>query len=136
MRRRATLGAAAFMLGKAEQSGMLERLPTVFGMPRTIVAGVIAGVAGQFVSGTAGDILDGVADAAIAVTGYKWGQGGEVAGDPGVMYDPATARVVRDNPGLVAGVDDDELDALEEAVAGFEVAAANGYEDELLDDAA
>lgn len=137
MRRRAMLGGAAFALGKMEQSGMLQRLPTVFGLPRTMLAGVAAGVAGQFVGGAAGDFLDGIADAAIAVTGYKWGQGEQVAGgDAGPLYDPSTARVVRANPGLVAGDGDDELDELEEAVAGFEVAAAGGYDDELIDDAA
>lgn len=139
MRRRATLGASAFALGKLESSGMLARLPTVLGMPRTMVAGIVAGVGGQFVGGIAGDILDGIADSAIAVVGYQWGKGQEVAGDPGPLYDPATARVLRDSPGiapphLVAGSGDPELDALEEAVEGFEVAAAGGYDDDLVDD--
>lgn len=136
MRRRATLAGSAFALGKLESSGMLERLPTVMGMPRTMVAGIVAGIGGQFVGGMAGDILDGIADSAIAVVGYQWGKGQQVAGeDPGPLYDPATARVVRANPGLVAGDDDPELDALEAAVEGFEVAAGAGaYDDELSDE--
>jgi len=134
MRRRATLGASAFALGKMESSGMLARMPTVLGMPRTMMAGVIAGIAGQFVGGVAGDLLDGIADSAIAITGYQWGKGQEVAGDFGPLYDPATAQVLRDAPGLVAGDEDDDLDELEERVAGYEVAAGSYDEDELLDD--
>lgn len=121
MKRRATLAGSAFVLGKLEQSGMLERIPTVAGIPRTIMAGVIAGVAGQFVKGTAGDVLDGIADSAIAITGYQWGKGESVGDDP--MYNPATAAIVDPLPGLVGA---GEMDDLEDEIAG--------YEDALLGD--
>lgn len=123
MKRRATLGVAAFALGKAEASGFLDRIPQPMGLPRITLVGIGAAAAGEFMSGTAGDVADGIADAALAITGYQWGKGQQVAGDAGYpLYDPATAEVVRANPGLVAG--GDELDELEDEIAG--------YEDELL----
>lgn len=119
-RRRAVLGVSAFALGKAESSGLLDRFPSVLGLPKTIMAGIVAGVVGEFASGLAGDIADGIAESAIAITGYQWGKGQSVAGgEAWPMYNPATAAIVDPAPGLmVAG--DDELDELEEQIAGYE----------------
>lgn len=126
MRRRAVLGASAFALGKMESNGMLDRLPTVLGLPKTAMAGIIGAVAGEFLGGVAGDIADGIAESAIAITGYQWGKGESIQGGY-PLYDPSTAAIVDPSPGLmVAG--DDELDELEEQIAG--------YEDELLADEA
>lgn len=121
MRRRAVLGASAFALGKMESNGLLDRLPTVLGLPKTAMAGVIGAVAGEFLSGVAGDIADGVAESAIAITGYQWGKGQAIAGgEAWPMYNPATAAIVDPAPGLMVAGEDDELDELEEQIGAYE----------------
>jgi hypothetical protein len=126
MRRRAVLGVSAFALGKAESSGLLDRFPTVLGLPKTIMAGLVAGVVGEFTTGLAGDIADGITESAIAITGYQWGKGQSVSGGDAAfpMYDPSTASIVDSSPGLMVAGDDPELDELE--------AQIGAYEDELL----
>lgn len=120
------MGVSAFALGKAESSGFLDRLPSVLGLPKTVMAGVVAGVAGEFLSGMAGDIADGITESAIAVVGYQWGKGQSVAGGDAAypVYDPSTASIVDSSPGLMVAGDDPELDELE--------AQIGAYEDELL----
>ena len=87
MTRRVSGLGGSYLLGRMAASGTLERIPTVFGLPRLAVVGVLGFVAGEYVSGTAGDALEGLGDAALAIAAYQMGSGAQVAGDDIVSGD-------------------------------------------------
>lgn len=105
MTRRVSGLGGAYVLGRMAQSGGLERIPTIFGLPRLAVIGAVGFIAGEYVSGTAGDALEGVGDAALAVAAYQMGSGATVAGDDFVSG-------ADELPEWSEGGDDDVLDGI------------------------
>ena len=105
----------AFLVGKLDQSGYLERIPSLGPLPPMATLGAALLLGETFVGGKAGSVMEGAGLGLVCVAAHQFGRGdsisgGDVAGDP--LYP-------RSLP--VAGPDDlDDLDDLEEEVAGLE----------------
>lgn len=74
--------AAAFVLGSLKKSGKITSIPTIPGVPRTIMIAVIANGAGMAMNRRSKFKMafDGIGEQALGIAAYEWGQGGEVAG--------------------------------------------------------
>lgn len=74
--------AGAFVLGSLRKSGKITSIPTIPGVPRTIMISVVANVAGMSMPKRSKFkmALDGLGESSLAIAAYEWGQGGEVAG--------------------------------------------------------
>jgi len=79
--RKAAMVGTSYGIGSLEQSGRMDSIPRLFGMPRTLTVGAASLLASMYVSGAAGDALEGVADGALSVAAYQFASGGEVSGD-------------------------------------------------------
>ena len=73
-RRKHTMTAVVFCggLGLAEAKG--KKIPTIYGLPGESVAGVGALIAGEYVGGSSGKILQSLADGLLCVASWKIGQ--------------------------------------------------------------
>lgn len=73
--------AMAFALGYAAQKGWLAKIPTLGGLPVLVTTGAVGLIGGQYVSGIAGDVLQGVGVASLLAAAYQMGSTGTVSGD-------------------------------------------------------
>lgn len=79
--RRLTLVGTGYAVGSLVQSGRIESIPKVFGMPRTVVLGVAATLASDYIGGRGGDIAEGIGEGCLTIAAFQFGAGQEVAGD-------------------------------------------------------
>ena len=128
--KKVTGAGTAYLLGRAQQSGAIENIPSIMGAPKTLTVMVGAGALAWFTSGTLSDAAEGAFDATLYATAWQYGMGQGVQG-------------VSAYQGLhpVAGFDvEDERDVdllLAEAVSGEGDGYVGEYDDELdavLDD--
>jgi hypothetical protein len=122
--RKVAVVGGGYAIGKAVANGAIENVPTIFGIPRLAVLAGVTMLAAEYVPGTAGDVAEGIGDAALAIAGYQKGLGDEVSG--------ASAEVVREHE-RVAGYLDDPLEEQDDDMVEGIVA---GYEDALSEMAA
>lgn len=81
--RKASGAVTAYAIGKAEETGAMNSIPRLFGMPRTVTAGVAATLGSMFVGGVAGEIMEGIGEGSLNVAAYQFGRGLEISGaDP------------------------------------------------------
>lgn len=121
MYRKASAYGTAYALGKAVESGAIDRIPQLFGVPRTVVLGAGASVASFFVGGGAGDILDGVGDGAMCVAAFQFGAGQTVSGSDEDELAALDAEIDRARAALGDGVSgiEEEIVEVEEGVEAF-----------------
>jgi hypothetical protein len=77
------IGAAigtAYVVGKLAQSGGLDRVPDVLGMPKTVTVAAVGKLIAYNVSGKAKQITNGLATGAACVAAYQFGNGQTVSG--------------------------------------------------------
>ena len=123
--RMVTTIATGGLSGKLEQSGYLDRLPTIGPLPPMATAGALAAIGSNFMGGKAGRILDGVGTGLLTVAAYQFGKGQSISGDRNARADArATQRLGPGAPDPLA-----ELDELERELDN---AAVEGVEDEAL----
>lgn len=74
--------AGAFILGSLKRSGKITSIPTIPGVPRTIMVAVVANGIGMSMNRRSKFKMafDGIGEQALGIAAYEWGQGGEVAG--------------------------------------------------------
>lgn len=74
--------AGAFVLGSLKRSGKITSIPTIPGVPRTIMLAVVANGIGMAMNRRSKFkmVFDGLGEQALGIAAYEWGQGGEVAG--------------------------------------------------------
>jgi hypothetical protein len=84
--RKGTAALTAYAIGSAHLPGSdgrprIEAIPTVWGLPRTATIALVSqGVSMVMPSGTAREVVAGVADASTAIALFQWGRGQPVSG--------------------------------------------------------
>jgi hypothetical protein len=104
-----TMLGAAYGVGRLEETGRMDDIPQILGMPRTLtVAGLGYGLA-MFTGGTLADVAEGAADGAASVAAYQYGKGEDVSGDEDDELAELTAEVeAAEREAGISGDDDDD----------------------------
>ena len=92
--RKVTLAGAAWGWGKLSSNGMLNQIPSFGPVPRLLVGGVVAQFASMKTKGTVSNVLDGIGDAALAISAFQMGAGQQIAGETGAL--PSTQEMERE----------------------------------------
>ncbi len=74
------MAGTSYMIGSMVKSGNIEKIPEIFGMPRTVTLAIAAKVLAYNAGGTLKQAANGAANAAAAVAIFQFAQGLEVAG--------------------------------------------------------
>jgi hypothetical protein len=107
--RSASAYAGAGVLGLMKAGGQMDRIPDVFGLPKTVSVALAAKIGANYMSGTTANVLNGVGDAAAVVAIYEFAQGVAVSG----VSDRASDLERR----LASRLSEDELADLEDELA-------------------
>lgn len=107
--RSASAYAGAGVLGLMKAGGQLDRIPDVFGLPKTVSVALAAKLGANYMSGTTANVLNGVGDAAACIAVYEFAQGVNVSG----VSDRASDLERR----LASRLSEDELADLEDELA-------------------
>lgn len=84
-KRKITVAGSSYLLGRMSQDpeSMLSKVPELFGS-RMLTLAIAGMVAGEYVDGVAGDVAEGIGEAAMAIGLYQLGAGQDVSGDVGL----------------------------------------------------
>lgn len=85
IRRGANIGTS-YALGKAVETGAIERVPQLWGMPRTLTLAALGAAGAMYGSGKMADAAEGVLDSALAISAYDFGRGAPVQGVEGESF--------------------------------------------------
>lgn len=86
--RRGANGVTSYAMGKAVESGAIDRIPSIMGMPKTLTVAAVGLAGSMYGSGRVADAAEGVLDSAIAIYGYDLGKGSGVQGVEGESFNP------------------------------------------------
>lgn len=122
-RRSGAAYAGAGVLGLMKAGGQMDRIPDIFGLPKTVSIALAAKLGANYMSGSTADVLNGVGDAAAVVAIYEFAQGATVSG---LVGDGASDGRVSDEARrlerrLARTLSEDELADLEDELAGADV---------------
>jgi hypothetical protein len=79
-RRSGAAYAGAGIIGLMKKGGQMERLPDVFGLPKTVGVALACKLGANYMSGATADYLNGVGDSAAVIAIYEFSQGIDVTG--------------------------------------------------------
>jgi len=74
------MAGTSYMIGSMVKSGNIEKIPEIFGMPRTVTLAIAGKLLAYNASGALKQAANGAASAAAAVAIFQFAQGLEVAG--------------------------------------------------------
>lgn len=120
----------AGLVGKLEQSGYIDRLPSLGPLPRMATLGLVLTGVEMFTTGKTAVVAGGVSTGLLSVAAYQFGSGQEISGGSiqGADPLPALADGVHGYPvdlSDFAAAEEAEVGALEdEALAELELAQA------------
>lgn len=108
--RSASAYAGAGVLGLMKAGGQLDRIPDVFGLPKTVSVALACKLGANYMSGQTANVLNGVGDAAACIAVYEFAQGVNVSGMVGDRASDLERR-------LASRLSEDELADLEDELA-------------------
>ena len=114
-RRSGAAYAGAGVSGLMKKGGQLDRLPDVFGLPKTVGVALACKLGANYMSGSTADYLNGVGDSAAVIAIYEFSQGIDVSGMSSGRNAGTTARDLERR--LADRLSPDELADLEDELA-------------------
>lgn len=78
-----SVGGTSYMIGSLVKSGNIEKIPELFGMPRTVTLAIAAKLLAYNASGQVKQVANGAATAAASIAIFQFSQGLDVAGASG-----------------------------------------------------
>ena len=80
-KRKITVAGSAYLMGRMvnDPESMLSKIPELFGS-RMLTLAVAGMAAGEYIDGTAGDIAEGIGEAAMVIGLFQLGSGADVSG--------------------------------------------------------